>query len=73
MLFDELDVVRVTQAQSGSDPYTGQPVSVPAGQQGTVVVAGGDACDVEFFLRTASGSPHNAILIVDNTLLEPAQ
>lgn len=72
MHINELDVVRILRPLSGDDPYAGRPVSVPAGELGTVILGapGRSAYDVEFFLYNARGNPYNAILTVEAEDLE---
>lgn len=73
MQFNEQDSVRVLSAISDTCAYTGRAVSLPAGQTGTVVVAGaGDAYDVEFTLTGPNG-PYNAVLIISSEQLAPVQ
>ena len=71
--YRENDVVRVTCALSGNDPYFGDPVSVPAGQGGTVVLGspGRSSFDVEFLLQRGTGAYYSAILTVQAEDMEP--
>ena len=66
--YNENDVVRVTRALRGDNPYGGGSVFVPSGQQGTIIVGepGDRAYDVEFTLDSP-GSTYgikNAVLTV---------
>lgn len=68
----ENDPVRVVRALTGEDPYTGKPVSVPAGEVGTVIVGspGRSSFDVEFVLSDSS-TAYSAVLIVQSADLAP--
>lgn len=70
--YHENDAVRVTRALAGKDPYTGESVSVPGGEIGTVIVGapGYSEFDVEFILSGGKGE-HSAVLIVQAEDLEP--
>ena len=70
--YHENDAVRVTRALTGSDPYTGESVSVPDGAVGTVIVGapGYSEFDVEFILSGGAGE-HSSVLIVQAGDLEP--
>ena len=71
--YNENDVVRVTRALQGEDAYRGDPVSVPSGEVGTIVVGepGDSEYDVEFILNNEHG-PYSAVLIVTAEDLAPA-
>lgn len=70
--YHENDAVRVTRPLTGQDPYTGESVSVPAGEIGAVIVGspGSSSFDVEFILSGGKGE-HSAVLIVQAGDLEP--
>ncbi|MDR2488492.1 MAG: hypothetical protein LBD42_03240 [Desulfovibrio sp.] len=70
--YHENDAVRVTRALAGKDPYTGEPVSVPAFDVGAVIAGspGSSSYDVEFVL-SGNKNDHSAVLIVRAEDLEP--
>ncbi|MCL1939546.1 MAG: hypothetical protein FWG04_02660 [Desulfovibrionaceae bacterium] len=73
--YKENDVVRVTRAQQGKDPYLGYPVSVPSDATGTVVrgFPGDSSYDVEFNIPGQGSTYSSSVLIVpaeDLTLVE---
>ena len=73
MRFSENDAVRVTAAVSGTDSYTGDAESVPAGHVGTIVVAteGVHSYEVDFTIEDTDGDAHTAVLSIDESVLEP--
>lgn len=70
--FQENDIVRVTRALTGEDPYTGKPVAIPRGEAGTII-AGSSAhgkCLIEFVLQRKNGDYYSATAAVPPEDLE---
>lgn len=61
----ELDVVRLKETVTGENAYEGGMVTVPAGTDGTIIVAGNGGGDVEFILTSPEGDMYSVVLIVD--------
>ena len=70
--YEENEVVRLLAPQQGEDPYTGDFVSLPLGEKGTVIVGGQghDTYDVEFVRHDAAGDLLVDILTVKHSDLE---
>lgn len=66
----ELDVVRIKKTVTDIDSYKGCSVTVPAGEEGTVIVAGKAGGDIEFLLTRPDGGRYTAVLTLDYDLVD---